>query len=407
MSVYRRSFKGSKGQAARCSGHTIEFTDHRSQKRRLPTGIESKQLARAFETRVRVLVDHRKAGEPITDTLKRWLEGLAPEIRDRLVEWDIISGARARTMSPLSTLLQAWKDSLATTCTSKAHVRDVHLRAKRVLEHTGAAFWNQIDPERVMQACFEIGRATQTKKHYWVAVAQACKWIAEKHLKLGRGSSPLDQHRPKWKPTESDEEHDHPRRPLTTDEVDRLLAAASRGKPVGRGIHKISGPTRRLIYWLVIETGLRRNEVCTLTRGSLNLDSLPYCVKVRATRAKSRKERIIPIRKELAAALRDFLDANIGAPGEFVFPLYRNTARALRADLDEAKIPYRHPDTGAYADFHALRHTYITNLVKVTDIETARDLAGHSNIATTARYLHTNKAEQIRAIHALPRVASA
>ena len=85
-------------------------------------------------------------------------------------------------------------------------------------------------------------------------------------------------------------------------------------------------------------------------------------------------------------------------------PMCRNAARALQSDLEAAGIPYRDPETKAYVDFHALRHTFLTNLVKHTDLETARELAGHSNITITGRYLHTTKAEQIKAIYALPRI---
>lgn len=43
-------------------------------------------------------------------------------------------------------------------------------------------------------------------------------------------------------------------------------------------------------------------------------------------------------------------------------------------------------------DFHALRHTYLTNPgLSGVDLRTARELAGHSTPILTARYSHRNR----------------
>jgi len=61
-------------------------------------------------------------------------------------------------------------------------------------------------------------------------------------------------------------------------------------------------------------------------------------------------------------------------------------------------------DDGKFADFHCLRHTFITNLgrAKVSP-KTAQTLARHSDISLTMNiYSHVSEEDQIEAINALP-----
>jgi integrase len=63
----------------------------------------------------------------------------------------------------------------------------------------------------------------------------------------------------------------------------------------------------------------------------------------------------------------------------------------LRIDLEAAGMPYAidGPNGPLYADFHALRHTYITALgCAGLELRTAQELAGHSSPILTARYSH-------------------
>ncbi len=59
---------------------------------------------------------------------------------------------------------------------------------------------------------------------------------------------------------------------------------------------------------------------------------------------------------------------------------------------------------GQYADFHSLRHTFITNLARAgVPPKVAQDLARHSDInLTLSRYSHTVIADQAEALKVLP-----
>ena len=85
----------------------------------------------------------------------------------------------------------------------------------------------------------------------------------------------------------------------------------------------------------------------------------------------------------------------------FTMPAY--TARMIQADLEAAGIPYCDA-AGRYADFHSLRHTFITNLVRGgVHPAVAQTLARHSTITLTMnRYTHIMHSQQVAALAKLP-----
>ena len=77
----------------------------------------------------------------------------------------------------------------------------------------------------------------------------------------------------------------------------------------------------------------------------------------------------------------------------------------LRIDLDAAGIPYavEGPDGPEYADFHALRHSYLTLGGRSgIDLRTLQELAGHSKPELTARYSHRRLYDLAGAVDKLP-----
>jgi hypothetical protein len=79
----------------------------------------------------------------------------------------------------------------------------------------------------------------------------------------------------------------------------------------------------------------------------------------------------------------------------------------LRIDLEAAGIPYsvEGPDGPLFADFHALRHTYLTLGGKAgIDLRTLQELAGHSTPTLTARYSHRRLHDLAGAVEKLPSI---
>ncbi len=68
------------------------------------------------------------------------------------------------------------------------------------------------------------------------------------------------------------------------------------------------------------------------------------------------------VREKLGVSeLRAFLSSKAPATQAFNVPKNYDAAAMLRADLEVVGIPFR-DDGGRVADFHSLRHTFITNL---------------------------------------------
>jgi integrase len=60
-----------------------------------------------------------------------------------------------------------------------------------------------------------------------------------------------------------------------------------------------------------------------------------------------------------------------------------------------------------FADFHSLRHSYITALGRAgVDLRTVQELAGHSSPTLTSRYSHRRLHDLAGAVEKLPSVIS-
>ena len=163
----------------------------------------------------------------------------------------------------------------------------------------------------------------------------------------------------------------------------------------------MTGPERALLYRLALTTGLRANELRSLTRTSFRLDADSPTVTVAAAYSKHRREDVIQLRQDVADALRAHLV--LKGPAASAFNVPAKPAKMLRADLAAAGIPYR-DDSRRVADFHGLRHTFITNLARSgVHPRVAQTLARHSTITLTMdRYTHTLVEDERTALAALP-----
>ncbi len=141
------------------------------------------------------------------------------------------------------------------------------------------------------------------------------------------------------------------------------------------------GIERALAYKLAVTTGLRRGELASLTVGQLDLDGDFPHVRLKAADEKNRQGNSIPLRRDVADELREWVSSlRIGGAGSTNVLAFRRDAvavelpastrlltipkafcRILDRDLKAAGIPKR-DDRGRTIDVHALRHTFGTML---------------------------------------------
>lgn len=180
------------------------------------------------------------------------------------------------------------------------------------------------------------------------------------------------------------------------------------------------GRERELIYRTLILTGLRKGELASLTVGALRLDHDPPYAVLAAKADKARVGAEIPLRPDLAAELRRWLEESLaderaaarreGSPIPAGLPLGRpllrvraDLIRVLERDLRAAGIPKR-DDRGYTVDVHALRHTFGSHLsARGVLPRTAQAAMRHSTIALTMNlYTDPRLLDVAGALEALP-----
>ena len=202
--------------------------------------------------------------------------------------------------------------------------------------------------------------------------------------------------------TQTDRRHD--RRELTEGELRRLLGATRASERTYRGL---TGNDRYHLYALACGTGFRASALASLTPGSFDLDGDSPTVSLSARRNKSRVKKVQPLPLDVAALMRDYLDGkpNGAAIWGGTWASGGKGAEMLRIDLESAAIPYAVEgiDGPLYADFHSLRHTYLTLGGRAgIDLRTLQELAGHSSPTLTARYSHRRLYDLAGAVEKMP-----
>lgn len=188
---------------------------------------------------------------------------------------------------------------------------------------------------------------------------------------------------------------------LTNDEAWKLLDQLLTG--YGSPSKKKKAVRNYTMAVLMLDAGLRVGEVVQLHTGDLWFNNVAVTsILVRAAIAKNHQERQIPISERLSNALKSMVEAywyksfEIGAvfafhksnPNE---PLTtRQVERIIRTAAMKALGRPIHP--------HVLRHTFASNLMRITDMRTVQELLGHKHITSTQVYTHPNEEDKKKAI---------
>jgi integrase len=140
---------------------------------------------------------------------------------------------------------------------------------------------------------------------------------------------------------------------------------------------------------LALNTGLRRGELTQLRWADIDLKAKR--LTVRAGYAKSGKARHVPLNREAVAILKTYRKQYTGDGPLFgVVAVTKSWANLMAA----AKI--------ADFRFHDLRHTFASKLVDVgVDLNTVRELLGHSDIKMTLKYAHLTPGHKAAAVELL------
>jgi len=135
------------------------------------------------------------------------------------------------------------------------------------------------------------------------------------------------------------------------------------------------------------------------------LDTAEPTITVKAGYTKNRKEATMPLKQDVVGLFRQWQTDSGYKPTDKVFAGFnpKKGAAILRQDLEAADIDYQ-DDSGRVADFHALRHSFITNVVQSgATVKESQTLARHSKPELTLGvYTHIGISDERRALDKMP-----
>lgn len=171
----------------------------------------------------------------------------------------------------------------------------------------------------------------------------------------------------------------HARRDVTPAELASILDAARSGGQVYRGL---TGEDRYHLYLTAFATGFRVAELAALHPESFDLDGPAPVVVLAAKHTKNKKVARQPIPVGVANQLRPYLATKPVSKPVWGGTWVEKAAKMLRLDLAAAGVPYvvNTPEGPRYADFHALRHSYLSALASAgVGVKELQELARHSD----------------------------
>ena len=371
----------------------------------------------------------RKTRKGFTD--KGETERLAAKLEEesRLIQEGIILPSQAKhgkkKVILLTEHIKAFELHLKNRDTTEAHVKDTAQKIKRIV--TDCQF-QQIDDinaeaiENYLGLLRAEGIGKQTSNHYLRAIKQFTRWLVRSRKVSENPLTDIPMLN-----TQTDRRH--ARRALAPDEFPLLIEAAEQGKSV----EGLSGADRSMMYMLSSWTGFRKAEIGSLVLSSFDLESDPPTVTIQADFSKRKRTDIQILHPNVVIQLKKWMSKKVIKEGELLFSISkksggieRKTSKMMRIDLEAARKKWLEESCsekeqskrensdflcyqdhqGRFADFHANRHTFITNLGRAgVSPKTAQTLARHSDIRLTMNvYSHTDVEEKTEAISRLSKL---
>jgi len=326
--------------------------------------------------------------------------------------------------------LDAYIEHLAARDDTAKHGKLSKTRLREVIDGCGFVLLEDLNAGRVavwLKNRRSTGTSPATSNHYVTAIKSFgnwllldCRWPENPFGHLAKVNARVDVR--------------VVRRALSQEELAALVEAAEHGEP----FRDLSGSDKAILYLMAAFTVLRVSELASLTTASLDFRASPPTLTVEASCSKHRREDVLPLHPELALRLRIWLQEQERRTldgGVIPFnaadgpePLFPGTwpdraAKMLRRDLEAARVKWldqaatdeereerersdylNYETDDGRADFHALRHTFISNLAASgVHPKLAKELARHSTISLTLdRYTHVGLVDMNAALESLP-----
>ena len=397
MRVFKPKFTDKKTgeKGVECKNWYLSFIDNQQIRRRFAVSAYKREAERIAE-KVQQLLD---TGGVLPPDLQSWFNKQPQKIRGKLIEFGLVDDRQQKSLDNqkklLSEHLEDFYAGLLAKGNGSRYSEQVKSTVENIFDKCGFRTWGNIDANKVYtflaDSRGEKGIGQRTFNYNLKAVKQFCRWMVKDRRVTYNPVDYLD--------CITQTEFKHKRRALTLDEQRKLLEAAESGAEH----HNLTGYERSLVYTLAIQTGLRANEIRSLTVGAF--DFTASTVTVPAAYTKNKDVACINLKQETAARIKAYFVGKL--PHTPAFKMPNQPAKMIKADLKAAKIPYETPN--GIADFHSLRHT-LGSMLAASGVhpKVAQSIMRHKDIHLTMNiYTHTMTGQEKQAIDSLPNLMTA
>lgn len=361
------------GKTKRCLTWWAWWRDNNGRTHRQNTGCRDKSAANAWLTSKITRMEHERVGiaSPYEDAAQR-------PLAEHLDDWERFLAAKSRP--------------------SKRYQRNVIMvvgRARLILmERAEFKRIGDIRPNRVAEIVASFRASAPRTANGHISTRSMSARTMNGYLKACKQFSRWLHHQRRWNEDilaslsgyneRVDRRHD--RRALDSEEI-RWLLDTVKTAGVDRGL---SGEDRYAIYLLALNSGLRLNELASLTPSSFDFKT--NMVRILASCAKNARTTDQPVKASVMEFFCGYLNGK--NPYQLIWGSQwtKRAARMLRRDLARARedsgkggdfLAYKNA-AGEYADFHSLRHTYGSMLLRAgVNIKVVQSLMRHSTITLT------------------------
>ena len=268
---------------------------------------------------------------------------------------------REAAAATLSALVGEYEADLKGRGLKTKHVHDSTTRLRRILTETTWRTLGEVRADQFAKWRARLSVSAKTAKEYQISLNAFLNWLVKTDQLAANPLARLDTVETKGKQVRE-------ARAFTEDELRRLFAVAGK---------------RKLAYQVLLYTGQRKSEVRALVWSDLHLDEAQPFALFREGTMKDKAKRAVPLRAEIAAALREARPKDV-EPTKKVFWFNWPTYDILKTDFKKAGI-VKKDGLGRVVHFHSFRKTWQTLGVRHgVNQRAAQEILGHSDPSLTA-----------------------
>lgn len=400
MRIFKPMYKNKRGKYKEVKKFWIEVIDRREKAfrkvLRFPAS-ESEKLSKKLGDNIQKRIDCIASGEPSPKLIDYFQDSTPKKLQDKLIKVGLLPARIKEAGKPLLDYLpdfqqaiyqESQKSRQKKSTTTNAQARTTTSRVRKLIKDCGFIIWRDVSSEKVDEYIESRpdGMSQQTAHFYVQAFRRFAGWMFEQGY--------IDK-APKINNVSTSRNYG---RAFELNEFERLLEAAKTGSKS----YGLTGHQRYVLYLLACETGLRRDELRSLTVASVDLKNSCVFVKGGIDGATKNKDDAVQyFTPGTGQLLKEYIKGKM--PNIQLFKIHDKSAKMIQADCETAGIEV--VNHKGKLNFHSLRHTCGSYLAAHgVEPKVVMEIMRHKDInLTMSRYTHLLSGQKQRAVNKLPR----